>query len=168
MPLQQLLFSFQGRINRAKYWLASLIQLAIMAAAAAMIILGMGDGATAMAPLAAGLLVLAIVMVSGLAVGVKRLHDRNKSGWWLLFFIGAPALLEGAARAMPGMESGILGLLGAGINIWMIIELGFLRGTAGSNRFGPDPLASGGASPPPVQRSPSPGWSRSPTGPKIP
>ena len=51
-----------------------------------------------------------------LAVSVQRLHDRDKSGFWLI-----PMLL------IPGGF------------IWMIIELGFLRGTPGPNRFGPPP-----------------------------
>jgi uncharacterized membrane protein YhaH (DUF805 family) len=37
------------------------------------------------------------VAVSALAIGTKRLHDRNKSGWWLLLFYGVPAVLAGAS-----------------------------------------------------------------------
>jgi uncharacterized membrane protein YhaH (DUF805 family) len=51
-----------------------------------------------------------------ITVGAKRFHDRNRTGWLLLLFV------------IP-----ILG-------IFVVIELGFLRGTRGPNRFGPDPL----------------------------
>lgn len=44
---------------------------------------------------------------------VKRAHDRNKSGWWALLYV----------IVWP----------------WALIELGFLEGTKGPNRFGPDP-----------------------------
>ena len=60
------------------------------------------------------LLVLAWV---NLAVHAKRWHDRNKSILWILFWF------------IP-----IIG------QIWTLIELGFIRGTSGPNRFGPDPL----------------------------
>lgn len=49
----------------------------------------------------------------------KRLHDRNKSIWWLLLFL------------IP-----YLGWL------WLIIECFFLKGTTGPNQYGPDPLAT--------------------------
>lgn len=52
-----------------------------------------------------------------LAVNVKRWHDRDKSGWWVLI------------ELIP--------LIGS---IWALVELGCLKGTYGKNRFGPDPL----------------------------
>ena len=53
----------------------------------------------------------------------KRFHDRGKSAWWVLISL------------VP-----ILGF------IWILIDLGILKGTEGENRFGPDPL--GGQAPP--------------------
>src|SRR5215470_14042960 len=53
-----------------------------------------------------------------LALAVKRLHDRGKSPAWLLL--------------------ALVPLLGP---IWLAIELGFLPGTRGENRYGADPLA---------------------------
>ena len=84
-----------------------------------------------------------IAIVSGLALGVKRLHDRDKSGWWILLFYVVPEVLNGAdarphdsrARACWWARSPRSVLV-----IWGFIELGCLRGTAGPNRFGPDPL----------------------------
>ena len=47
----------------------------------------------------------------------KRWHDRGKSGWWTLI--------------------GLVPIIGG---LWMLIELGFLKGTDGDNQYGPDPL----------------------------
>ena len=52
-----------------------------------------------------------------IAAGTKRCHDRDRSGWFQLTYL--------------------IPLFGA---LWMFIYLGFLIGTEGSNRFGPDPL----------------------------
>jgi len=57
------------------------------------------------------------LFIAGLAGAVKRLHDRDRSGWFYLIFF------------VP-----VIGTL------WLLVELGFLRGTQGENRFGPDPL----------------------------
>jgi uncharacterized membrane protein YhaH (DUF805 family) len=52
-------------------------------------------------------------------LGIKRFHDRDKSGWWLLI--------------------SLVPLIGP---LWLLVELGFLQGSEGANRFGPDPLAA--------------------------
>jgi uncharacterized membrane protein YhaH (DUF805 family) len=68
-----------------------------------------------------GLILVAVYVVMvwvGLAAGVKRWHDRNKSGWWILIAL------------VP-----VIG------GLWYLIECGFLPGTAGPNTYGPDPLA---------------------------
>ena len=54
------------------------------------------------------------------AISAKRWHDRDKSGWYNLLVL--------VPFAGP---------------IWFLTECGFLRGTVGPNRFGPDPLARG-------------------------
>ncbi len=59
-----------------------------------------------------------ITLYPVLAFYTKRLHDRNRSGWFLLILL--------------------IPLIGA---IWLIIELGFLRGTKGPNKYGADPAA---------------------------
>ena len=53
------------------------------------------------------------LMWVSLAVQVKRWHDRNKSGWWVLI--------------------GLVPLIGG---IWALIENGFLAGDEAENRFG--------------------------------
>ena len=76
--------------------------------------------------------------VSGVAVGLKRLHDRGMSGWWLLVFYLLPAVLDGIGRAVDVPI--VFSLAGSVISIWALVVLGFLRGTAGVNQYGPDPL----------------------------
>jgi uncharacterized membrane protein YhaH (DUF805 family) len=138
MNFFNLLFSYEGRINRAKWWLAVLIYVIASVVAGVLLIV----------PLLGIILAIVVylaVVVSSIMVGIKRLHDRNKSGWWLLLFIGGPIVLAGAQFAIdPDMEGSALGLLfglaSFAISVWAFVELGCLRGTVGPNQYGPDPL----------------------------
>ena len=138
MTITQTLFSFQGRIRRTTYWLAHLGLIGVvfaiclifgviggMLGAAAGV--GQSDGASGPA-LALGLLVMAVflplwvVMVwSGLALAVKRCHDRDYPGVMILI--------------------GLIPVVGW---LWTLIDLGFIDGTQGPNRFGPSPKGIGG------------------------
>ncbi len=125
--MTNLLFGFQGRTNRAKFWLVALALLVIE-----FIVLGVLGGSAAMSddpqqalaslgPVAGIVLVifgLAVTWIT-IAVGIKRFHDRNKSGVWILIIF------------VP-----VIG------GLWYLIECGFLRGTPGPNDYGPDPLAA--------------------------
>ncbi len=145
-----LLFGFQGRINRAKYWLAVLVYL-VVSVIMALIGLVLGPESISMSILQ---IVVGIgTFISGLAIGIKRLHDRNKTGWWLLIFYIAPGVLFGAGAVMGimGMASEsmagsagaiILSLAGLAIVVWAFVQLGCLRGSVGVNDYGPDPLAA--------------------------
>jgi uncharacterized membrane protein YhaH (DUF805 family) len=152
MNFGTLLFSFQGRLNRAKYWLAVLIYVV-----ASMIgnVLDYAMGFTIL-----GFIISLVVLVSSIGVGIRRLHDRDKSGWWLLLFYLAPGILvtigvaTGIVSGVAMEDAGMGMLMGGGIAlifiipalailIWAFVELGCLRGTVGPNRFGPDPLAEG-------------------------
>ncbi|HEU4877585.1 MAG TPA: DUF805 domain-containing protein [Sphingomicrobium sp.] len=107
---------FSGRAPRAEYWWFYL--LTVVAYIVAMIldsIIGAGG--------AGGFGLLSIVVMLGLllpslAAGVRRLHDTDRSGWWLLIalvpLVGAIVLLV----------------------FWV------LEGTRGDNRFGPDPYSA--------------------------
>jgi uncharacterized membrane protein YhaH (DUF805 family) len=81
------------------------------------------------------------------ATTVKRLHDRNKSGWWILAFLVAPALLDSIVDRIDDdsylTTAFTLSFAYAafGLKAWGIVELMFLRGSHEPNRFGPDPLA---------------------------
>jgi uncharacterized membrane protein YhaH (DUF805 family) len=93
-------------------------------------------------------LAVAIFLLTWMIVGLKRLHDRNKSAWWLALFYAAPFLLDTSAY-LKGSDYALYFTAPAGIiNVWALIELGFLRGTLGPNRFGDDP--TGVDVPPPL------------------
>ena len=149
MNVAQLFFGFSGRINRAKYWLGILVYVII-----ALIMASLGYAADQTTPFQLLSLIINIgVFISGLALGIKRLHDRDKSGWWLLLFYMLPSALFGlgaliflygvGSEAAGGLIIGvILYVLGLAALVWAIVELGFLRGTLGPNRYGPDPLTA--------------------------
>jgi len=148
VDLIALLSTYQGRINRAKYWVAFLCFLII---GIALGILGfifsmIGDIGTYLI-LIISVVVYIAMMVAGIFVGIKRLHDRNKSGWWLLVFMFAPGILSGIGFAIGGFIATILSLAAFGITVWMFVELGCLRGTVGPNQYGPDPIAGLAAMP---------------------
>lgn len=87
--------------------------------------------------------------IPGIAVSIRRLHDVDRSGWWLLLTT-APYLV-GLALAANGIATGtvnglvilggILILVGAIAGIVMLVWV-CSKGTIGTNRFGPDPLDS--------------------------
>ena len=86
------LFSFRGRASRLTYWRIGLATTAVWAVLwIAVIFVAMGAGDAAIIPL---LLVLPVMAVN-LAVCVRRLHDRDRSAWWLLVFWLAPLILLG-------------------------------------------------------------------------
>jgi uncharacterized membrane protein YhaH (DUF805 family) len=127
--------SFEGRIPRKTFWLAFLVMLVISWVLQLLAFSIFGGSMMAMDPnmspeaqaeaamgaMSAMMLPLGIVILltlwPTLAMYTKRWHDRNKSGWWSLIMF------------VP-----IIG------GIWMLVELGFLRGTEGANRFGADPI----------------------------
>jgi uncharacterized membrane protein YhaH (DUF805 family) len=157
MDWTTLLFSFDGRINRGKYWLAALIYVAVWTTfiAGSLVWLGGLDLDNLLSLAGAGLMIWFVGFIlfilltwSGLAVGVKRLHDRDKSGWWILLFWLGPGILGGWQTA-PNMGGSLVLSLAAGvIAIWGFVELGCLSGTLGPNRYGPDPFGHPAFAPP--------------------
>lgn len=145
-----LLFDFRGRINRAKLWLAAAIYVGFLFC---VIAITMAATSSLTAVLGATLMAYVPLLVSSVAVGIKRLHDRNKSGWWLLpFFV--PVVLPFAAAALDdglapdsSMTLAVFQYIGLAIMIWAVIELGCLRGTIGANQYGFDPLTPAPAPP---------------------
>jgi uncharacterized membrane protein YhaH (DUF805 family) len=121
--LGKFLFSIDGRVSRAPYWLALLAVLLVDSIAFGVIggfELFDGDTLAVERKGPSRLWALSVVPPSlwiGLVLSVKRWHDRNKSGRWILI------------NLVP-----VVGWL------WHLIECGFLRGTIGPNRFGQDPL----------------------------
>jgi uncharacterized membrane protein YhaH (DUF805 family) len=137
MNWSDLLFSFRGRVNRAKYWLVAILFTAIFSVVAGAIFV---YSQTVPAFIVIGILFLVAFYIS-MAISAKRLHDRDKSGWWLLVFYGIPAVLNGIGELIGGAALYVFYIAAMAIYIWAFVELGCLRGTVGPNRYGPDPLA---------------------------
>ena len=126
-------FDFSGRMRRLEWWGRSILMyyliihfIAVWAAADAARDQGRppaGNGLKAVIAIGGILVVLAVIafIVSGISLDVRRLHDMELSGWWVLLLrIGSVIPYVGFVVAIGGL-------------IW----LGFVHGTRGSNRFGP-------------------------------
>lgn len=109
---------FKGRARRKEFWMFVLFNF-IFACIAAVIdnILGLTYSETGTGPFY-GIYALA-VLIPGLAVSVRRLHDIGKSGWWLLITL------------VP-----IIG------GIWLLV-LYCKDSEAGANKWGPNPKTGG-------------------------
>lgn len=77
-----------------------------------------------------------------LATAIKRLHDRDRSGWWLVPFVFVPRLLFHVWDWLPDAKWFLpFDWTIHTLWLWGLVDMFFLRGTSGRNRFGPDPLA---------------------------
>jgi uncharacterized membrane protein YhaH (DUF805 family) len=167
MPLKRYA-DFSGRSRRQEYWSWVLFQVIIyVAVLVLMVLVGgsammTGDVRSAMAVGGIAMIVIALyaiwelaVIIPSIAVAVRRLHDTNRSGWWIL----APLVpyLVAFVAAIGGVSSGSgSGVMAAGL-ITMLCMLAalvlgivllvfmFLDGTPGANRYGPDPKGRGEA-----------------------
>ncbi len=172
--------SFSGRIGRQTFWFSFLAVFIV----SVLVIVGVAYvyGVPVIIPnqkpdfshpyfMATGLVTL-FSFWPYLAIYVKRLHDRDMRGWWLLLpYVlmllpvavliamnpqmmammsggGAPAggglggMPIGGVWMMGGL--GLFYVIGLILLLWLFIVTGFLRGTNGPNRFGPDPLGGTG------------------------
>lgn len=130
-------FSFRGRANRQRYWLTVLASAGLMMLGTLLIV------AIPVVGWVVGMAVWSAAALMGLAVAARRLHDRGKSAWWLLPMylpLVVVSLLSELMEVSQGAPNPVLSLLTLGFSIWILVELGCLRGTVGPNRFGPDPL----------------------------
>ncbi|MEL6374323.1 MAG: DUF805 domain-containing protein [Pseudomonadota bacterium] len=140
-------FSPGGRSGRAAWWLGNvflyIISIALLLGTGYLAqMLGFIDWATALAPSDTGdppdfvallsnpgvWMVLAAYLLTtymAIVLSVRRLHDRGKSGWWLLLMVLLSVIIIGA--------------------IWMLVELGFLAGQPGPNRYGASKHSDPGA-----------------------
>lgn len=99
--------NFTGRAQRSEFWWFALFAVVVS------LVLG------AISPVLTSVFALA-VLLPGIGVAVRRLHDVGRSGWWYLLVL------------IPVLGSLIL-----------IFAFFIHRGTSGDNRFGPDPLGAG-------------------------
>lgn len=169
MDWRNYLFSFHGRVNRAKMWLFYIVvwvlELAVFLSLLLVYALLLATGAVdrnsapeghspaigIAACIVIGVLILAVYYMY-IAITAKRLHDRNKSAWWTMLFLVVPAALIFVPELVASVKgisdpnapamlvAALFALGGVALYIWGFIELYCLRGTAGENRFGADPL----------------------------
>ncbi|ODS02512.1 hypothetical protein AUC71_14910 [Methyloceanibacter marginalis] len=114
MDYKQFYLSAQGRVNRKQLWLYLVLPAVVVS-----LILSLIDAAIGTVDAESGLGLLSglwslIILIPAILIYIKRFHDRDKSGWWVLI--------------------GLIPIIGA---LWLLIELGFLKGTDGPNRYGP-------------------------------
>jgi uncharacterized membrane protein YhaH (DUF805 family) len=152
----RLLFGLAGRIHRTDFWVGFVAIVGITTLA--ILLHGRHVSGGALGEFFTLVTVIAVLSPYCLtAVVVKRLHDLNKSAWHALVLFFAFICAGLAALAHEGLRpSQIISAesrdfwtavfyLAAGLAVallaYLIVRLGFTRGTLGSNRFGPDPAA---------------------------
>lgn len=155
-PMLRFFTSLNGRIGRKSYWLRTLAVSVFLVLALVLVM-------SAIVSFTAGYLwvatwwsnlVLVLLLYPLFVIDVKRGHDRNFPTW----VIGAYYALIIADGVLPefgwpqlrsdrswfsfeNLSAEFLILLLTIAGLYFLVELGFRRGTPGSNRYGPDPLA---------------------------
>jgi uncharacterized membrane protein YhaH (DUF805 family) len=145
----QFYFSPSGRISRSQYWLRYFLPIFVIGLVLNLIAAAGGPGLKFLPNI-----FQLIVLWPGIAVLVKRIHDRNKSGFlvWVLYgpliltliFTIGTLIAVGAQSSAGAGTLGIFTIVFACITlivaIWFFIEFGCMRGTIGANAYGPDPV----------------------------
>ncbi|GAB5429073.1 MAG: DUF805 domain-containing protein [Devosia indica] len=151
--IKALLTTTDGRIGRQQWWIGIVVLIVISIVASIVLsILSFGNG-TVMAWF--GVLINLALIWPSYCVGIKRRHDRDNNGTDLKILIAGSVLLNlltatgigssmtdmgGVMVPVPSIWLGALNLIFAIFAIYMLVQLGFLKGTAGPNNYGPDPL----------------------------
>ncbi|EKS9795591.1 MULTISPECIES: DUF805 domain-containing protein [Burkholderia] len=110
--------TFEGRARRAEYWYFVLLTTVLSIAAQIIGVAGRDGGLITLLLLGVLALISLALIIPGIAVSVRRLHDTGRSGWFLLL-------------GLIPVVGGILLL------VWTCS-----RGTEGPNRFGADPIVA--------------------------
>ncbi len=145
MDFSNLYLSTDGRIGRQSLWIG-LIILTVIGLVVIQIIWFLFDHTSFMARLLSLIYTLAVAYPA-YAVMAKRFQDRGKKGQFAGILIGLSILSSVLALfgltgdpLNPNTLGTVLGFLMGIIGLWYLIELGFLRGTIGTNEYGPDPV----------------------------
>ena len=104
-------FDFRSRSTRAEYWWWLLFVI-------------LTQQALNVVNIRIGMLFGLAVLIPGLALGTRRLHDINKSGWWLLMWFGIFLIRFGIFLIVP---------------VIVLIAWHTKRSDEGTNKYGPDP-----------------------------
>ena len=133
---------FSGRAPRAEYW---------WFAGATLVIGFVADIIDQIANNEMGVLGVVTslgLLIPTLAVTVRRLHDTDRSGWWMLAaiapaayfgFEGSQAALNGTVETWESSPSGLIAIVAFCLACLVILIFTLLRGAESPNRYGPDP-----------------------------
>ena len=139
-------FDFEGRSSRAEYWWFALFYYLIFIAAFILDIIYFGIDAMDEAYLFQGLWSLA-TLIGVISLGVRRLHDIDKTGFWFLY-IYSPLLVLVPALLLFDSDTDFISFLIIIAFLAMfalaitVFVFSLLPGTKGRNRFGENPLDS--------------------------
>ena len=145
-------FGYRGRLGRAQYWagLSLVVAVGIVLAGVSARYFSTTGGSGADILLFLALAAVFFLLLSILMI--RRLHDRNMSGWWFVVFGILPFLLyplplyvfrimpqtyEAQQIANPVMLA--MQIAAAALFFWGLFVLGLKPGTPGDNRFGAPP-----------------------------
>jgi uncharacterized membrane protein YhaH (DUF805 family) len=158
MGLLRLFFSFEGRINRRPF-VIGLFVVSFVANTAANIAAGFaGDSNSTAAIVIPTVLLNLLYWAPFSALAAKRFHDRDRSARPVWYFAAVGLVGTALMIAFPMMgitdeflnEHWVPSLIGLAVFAVIVMFLAamfgrlvFDRGTAGPNRYGPDPLAEG-------------------------
>jgi uncharacterized membrane protein YhaH (DUF805 family) len=106
--------TFSGRAARSEYWYWVLFAMLVALAAGIIDSALFANLIEDTGPV--GAITSLILFLPGVAVAARRLHDIDRTAWWLLIIL-------------------------TGIGAILLIVWACFKGTDGPNRFGPDPLA---------------------------
>ena len=121
------LFGFDGRLSREPYWLGFLFIFLMVSYATAPLAAPTEERGVMISPITFVVFIAAVW--SQFALAVKRLHDRDLTGWYCLVLF-APILLMATPLFIPAATIVNFGFFGA---------IGLVPGTPGPNRYGPGP-----------------------------
>lgn len=139
MDWKYLYTSFDGRLNRKRYWLGNIMLILAGMVLQTIIIRTLG--------FAAALIFSLIWLFPAFSLNVKRGHDRNRPAWLMAaFFALLVAVILMQVFGLDQIDDEpttaflIVGIPWLLLGLFFFVDLGFLRGTSGQNRYGADPL----------------------------
>ena len=136
-------FDFHGRASRSEFWM--FFGVCYMAQLVFSIVMNVSQGVyvDAVNPISLIYLVyLMVIFIPSLAVGVRRLHDIGKSGWYLAGALILAVILAFAIGLAIAFKSNVVAIVS--MPLFMILLLVFyivpmLKGQPGENKWGPNP-----------------------------
>jgi len=142
----RLYLTTDGRIGRQDFWIGAIV-LVVVAIVVSVVIGFIVGWATTAAQWVFFILQLALAYPSYCLLA-KRFQDRDKPAMYAAVVIGINIVISfltllglAGPAASPNALGWIFSLISAAIGIWILIELGILRGTVGSNQYGADPVS---------------------------